>query len=195
MQVRRPGAKGQSQWRTGNRSRRVQRATNQEFKRLVRDEPALERESSSPTEQLHRKFKTSQKSCTEVRDARRAGEVQRHYPDPTESRDRRTRWRGGQDGREFYISHKAVVRENAESTKIRIVYDASARANASVLSLNECLEIDPPLQNQLWNVLILNRFYPVAIAGDLHQAFLQIRVRREDRDALRFHWIKDLASK
>ena len=187
MQVRRPGAKGQSQWRTGNRSRRVQRATNQEFKRLVRDEPALERESSSPTEQLHRKFKTSQKSCTEVRDARRAGEVQRHYPDPTESRDRRTRWRGGQDGREFYISHKAVVRENAESTKIRIVYDASARANASVLSLNECLEIDPPLQNQLWNVLILNRFYPVAIAGDLHQAFLQIRVRRIDRDALRFH--------
>ena len=79
------------------------------------------------------------------------------------------------------------MREKAESTKIRIVYDASARANASVLSLNECLEIDPPLQNQLWNVLILNRFYPVAIAGDLHQAFLQIRVRREDRDALRFH--------
>ena len=91
------------------------------------------------------------------------------------------------DGREFYISHKAVVRENAESTKIRIVYDASARANACVLSLNECLEIDPPLQNQLWSVLILNRFYPVAIAGDLNQPFLQIRVRREDRDALRFH--------
>ena len=181
MQVRRPGAKGQSQWRTGNRSRRVQRATNKEFKRLVRDEPTLERESSSPTEQLHRKFKTSQKSCTEVRDARRA------YPDPTESRDRRTRWRGGQNGREFYISHKAVVRENAEPTKIRIVYDASARANASVLSLNECLEIDPPLQNQLWNVPILNRFYPVAIAGDLNQAFLQVRVRREDWDALRFH--------
>ena len=87
------------------------------------------------------------------------------------------------------------MRENVESTKIRIVYDASARANASVLSLNECLEIDPPLQNQLCNVLILNRFYPVAIAGDLNQAFLQIRVRREDRDALRFHWIKDLASK
>ena len=35
----------------------------------------------------------------------------------------------------------------------------------------------------------------MAIAGDLKQAFLQIRVRREDRDALRFHWIKDLASK
>ena len=99
------------------------------------------------------------------------------------------------DGREFYIPHKAVLRENAESTKISIVYDVSARANASVPSLNECLEIGPPLQDQLRNMLIRNRFYPVAIAGDLKQAFLQIRVRREDRDALRFHWIKDLASK
>ena len=27
---------------------------------------------------------------------------------------------------EFYIPHKPVVRENAESTKMRIVYDASA---------------------------------------------------------------------
>ena len=91
VQVRCLGAKGQSKWRTGNRSRRVQRETNQEFKRLVRYEPALERESSSPTEQSHRKFKTSQKSCAEVRDARRAGEVQRHYPDSIKSRDRRTR--------------------------------------------------------------------------------------------------------
>ena len=29
-------------------------------------------------------------------------------------------------GREFYIPHKPVIRENAESTKLRIVYDASA---------------------------------------------------------------------
>ena len=71
------------------------------------------------------------------------------------------------DGREFYIPHKAVLRENAESKKIRIVYDASARAYASAPSLNECLEIGPPLQDQLWNVLIRNRFYPVAITGDL----------------------------
>ena len=35
----------------------------------------------------------------------------------------------------------------------------------------------------------------MAIADDLKEAFAQIRVRREDRDALRFHWLKDLASK
>lgn len=37
--------------------------------------------------------------------------------------------------REFYIPHKAVVRESAETTKMRIVYDASARAYDSAPSL------------------------------------------------------------
>ena len=101
----------------------------------------------------------------------------------------------GAYGKEFYIPHKAVVRENAETTKMRIVYDASARETSSAASLNECLEVGPPLQNQLWSVIIRNRFYPVAIAGDLKQAFLQIRVRGADRDALRFHWLKDLRSR
>ena len=32
-------------------------------------------------------------------------------------------------GREFCIPHKPVVKESAESTKLRIVYDASARAS------------------------------------------------------------------
>ena len=36
-------------------------------------------------------------------------------------------------GREFYIPHKPVIRETAESTKLRIVYDASAKAHAKRL--------------------------------------------------------------
>ena len=36
-----------------------------------------------------------------------------------------------------------------------------------------------------------NRFKAVALAGDFKQAFLQIRIREEDIDSLRFHWIRD----
>lgn len=94
-------------------------------------------------------------------------------------------------GVEFYIPHKPVVREAAESTKLRIVYDASARAYPEAPSLNECLNAGPPLQNRLWNVLVRLRFHPVAVTGDLKQAFLQVRIKEAERDALRFHWRAD----
>ena len=91
-------------------------------------------------------------------------------------------------GTEFYIPHKPVIREEAASTKLRVVYDASAKAHASAPSLNECLYPGPPLQNKLWDVLVRQRFHPVAIFGDIQKAFLQIRIKENERDALRFHW-------
>ena len=94
-------------------------------------------------------------------------------------------------GKEFYLPHKPVVRESAESTKTRIVFDASAKANDKCQSLNDCLETGPPLQNILWDVLVRNRLKPVALAGDLKKAFHQIRIRPEHRDVLRFHWVKE----
>ena len=92
---------------------------------------------------------------------------------------------------EFYLHHKPVVRENAESTKIHFVYDVSARANNQSKSSNEYLEPCPNLQNQIWKILVPTRFNPVAICGDLKQAFMQIRIHETCRDALRLHWIKD----
>ena len=92
---------------------------------------------------------------------------------------------------EFYLPHKAVIRENAESTKLRIVYDASARENSRSFSLNNCLKKVLALQNLLWSILIRTRFKPIALRGDLQKAFLQIRIKAANRDALRFHWIKE----
>ena len=105
------------------------------------------------------------------------------------------RVQGEPKGKEFYIAHKAVIRTTAESTKTRIVYDASAHPNDKSPSLNECLEPGPALQNQLWSVLVRNRFHPIALSGDLKQAFLQVHIREADRDVLRFHWLKDLTTR
>ncbi|XP_068726487.1 uncharacterized protein [Montipora capricornis] len=90
--------------------------------------------------------------------------------------------------KEFYIPHKPVVRIGAESTKLRVVYDASARYNSQAPSLNDCLYAGLPLQNRLWNVLVRMRFHPVLITGDLKQAFLHVRIKKQERDTLRFHW-------
>ena len=87
------------------------------------------------------------------------------------------------------------MREEAETTKFRVVYDASARTHGNAPSPNECLHAGPPLQNKLWSVLIRSRFHAVAVAGDLRKAFLQVRIRETEKDALRFHWIADKNSK
>ena len=91
-------------------------------------------------------------------------------------------------GVEFYLPHKPVVREKAKTTKVRIVHDASAKETRDSPSLNDCLYAGSPLQNKLWDVLVHQRGYPVVVSGDIQKAFLQVRVRKNERDALRFYW-------
>ena len=80
----------------------------------------------------------------------------------------------------------SIIREKAE-TKLRVVYDGSGRETPSAPTLNDFLSPGPPLQNQLWDVLIRQISYPVAISGDIEKAFLQVRIKAAERDALRFH--------
>ena len=44
-------------------------------------------------------------------------------------------------------------------------------------------------------MLVRGHFNPVALTGDIKKAFLQVRIKSEDRDALRFHWLKDVETK
>ena len=94
--------------------------------------------------------------------------------------------------RVIYVPHRTVMKDSAETTKIRIVYDASAKACQTSTSLNQCLETGPPLQNGLWDILICSIFRPTLPCGGIEKAFLQIRIRESQRDALRFHWVSNL---
>jgi hypothetical protein len=95
-------------------------------------------------------------------------------------------------GNVFYLPHHSVVRESSESTKTRIVYDASSKTGSQPF-LNDCLNTDPPLQNQLFKVFVRRCFHPVAliINGDIRKAFLQVRIRTEHIDAMRFRSLKN----
>ena len=42
------------------------------------------------------------------------------------------------------------------------------------------------ISNKLRNVLIRMRFHPMVLTGDLKQAFLQVRIKEVEQDALRF---------
>ena len=87
----------------------------------------------------------------------------------------------------FYMPHRPVVKESSITTKVRPVFDASAKG-ANGVSLNDCMETGPNLLPNLIDILVRFRRWPVALASDIQKAFLQISVKREDRDVHRFLW-------
>ena len=90
-----------------------------------------------------------------------------------------------------YIPHREVIRPDKETSKVRIVYDASARVKNG-LSLNECLEAGPSMLPKIFDVLVRFRCFLYAVTSDIKSAFLNIRVDESDRDFLRFLWIDDI---
>ena len=88
--------------------------------------------------------------------------------------------------RTFYMPHKPVVRESASTTKVRMVFDASAKPHPLANSINECMYTGPSLQPLLWDISIRARMSTHLVLADIQKAFLQIGVREEDRDAFRF---------
>ena len=85
-------------------------------------------------------------------------------------------------GKTHYLPHHAVIRRDKETTKVRVVYDASARTNGP--SLNNCLYTGPKFNQKILEILLRFRSYPIAWIADIEKAFLMISVAPRDRDVL-----------
>ena len=99
-----------------------------------------------------------------------------------------------ESGRVHYLPHHAVIRQDKETTKLRIVYDASARSGEG-LSLNNCLFTGQKFDQKILDILIRFRYYKVALTADIEKAFLMVSVVEKDRDVLRFLWFDDVFNK
>ena len=89
-----------------------------------------------------------------------------------------------------YLPHHAVVRRDKATTKVRVVYDASAKS-ADNPSLNDCLPKGPKFNQLIFDLLIRFHSFKVALMADLEKAFLMVSVDEADRDVLRFIWVDD----
>ena len=84
----------------------------------------------------------------------------------------------------YYMPHMPIIKPQASSSRIRPVFDASSKSTG--ISLNDLCHSGPSLLPDLVGVLIRWRRWKYVISGDVKQAFLNILIKEQDRDAHRF---------
>ena len=82
----------------------------------------------------------------------------------------------------------AVKREQSTTTKIRAVFDASAKSSTGI-SPNDTLLVGPTVHSSLLNVLLKFRIHRVALTTDVSKMYRAMNLAMSDCD-LRFVWRK-----
>lgn len=80
----------------------------------------------------------------------------------------------------YYLPHHCVMKAASSTTKLRVVFDASAR-DSNLMSLNENLLTGPRLQASLLDLLLKFRIFQFAITADIEKTYRQILVDPKDQ--------------
>lgn len=84
-----------------------------------------------------------------------------------------------------FLPHHYVIKESSTTTKMRIVFDASAKTYTGT-SLNECLCVGPVIQTDLIDLLMGWRKFEFAVSADIEKMYRMMYVSREH---VNFHTI------
>ncbi|XP_011882321.1 PREDICTED: uncharacterized protein LOC105570019, partial [Vollenhovia emeryi] len=90
----------------------------------------------------------------------------------------------------FYMPHHAVIKESSNTTKVRVVFDASAKTSSGV-ALNDILMVGPTIQDKLFSHVIRFRTYKVVITADIEKMYRQVSLHESDRRYQRILWRRD----
>ena len=92
------------------------------------------------------------------------------------------------------MPHQPVVKTDRDTTKCRVVFDASSKERDNRFCLNDYLEEGPNTIPNIFDILINFRSKPVGVTSDIESAFLQIGIDPSDREKLRFLWYDNVNS-
>lgn len=93
-----------------------------------------------------------------------------------------------------YLPHHAVVRSDKESTKTRVVFDASCKGSNGI-SLNDELLSGPVLQDDLRSLIIRWRTHAVCFISDIQKMYRMIWVDKADTDLQRILWRNNVSQR
>ena len=91
------------------------------------------------------------------------------------------------DNKCYYIPHHCVRKEDSTTTKLRVVFDASASTSTRV-SLNDVLAAGPKLQDDLFHIMIRFRFPFIALIGDIAKMYRQVKLDLPAQNYHRLFW-------
>ena len=89
------------------------------------------------------------------------------------------------------VKRAKVVRNDKSTTKVRIVFDGSAK-RVNQASLNEILHTGPALNPSIFELLLKFRIYQVVLTADMEKAYLQLEVVEKHRDLMRFLYYSNI---
>lgn len=87
----------------------------------------------------------------------------------------------------YYVPHHAILRPSSTTTKLRVVFNASAKSENGK-SLNECMFAGPKLQKEIFDILLRARTHPIVCFADIEKMFRQINIAPEDTPFLCILW-------
>ncbi|XP_076650259.1 uncharacterized protein LOC143357625 [Halictus rubicundus] len=87
----------------------------------------------------------------------------------------------------FFLPHHAVIKETSMTTKLRVVFDGSAKTNTGI-SLNDALMTGPTVQDDLVSHILRFRLHNYVLTGDIEKMYRQFLIRKEDRKFQRILW-------
>ena len=87
----------------------------------------------------------------------------------------------------YFLAHHAVIKQSSLTTKVRVVFDASAKTSNGK-SLNDTLMVGPNIQEKLFPLLIRFRSHAYALTTDIEKMFRQIQVHLDDQKFLKILW-------
>ncbi|XP_062716240.1 uncharacterized protein LOC134291886 [Aedes albopictus] len=88
----------------------------------------------------------------------------------------------------YYLPHHAVLRSSSSTTKLRVVFDASARQYQGARSLNDVLQVGGNVQNDLFSILLRFRRHAVAFTADITKMYRQVLVDPSQTCYQRIFW-------
>ncbi|XP_053618244.1 uncharacterized protein LOC128679812 [Plodia interpunctella] len=92
-----------------------------------------------------------------------------------------------------YLPHHAVIKDSSETTKVRIVFNASSQ-DSNAVTLNDDLMVGPQLQEDMRSLVMRFRMKKVAYIADVQKMYRQVLVTPEDAEYQRILWRSDVKS-